>query len=128
MEAKDTGSKKTSWQKLVLILVLVLIVGGFLAFFGNNWRARGTSDVTASVRIADGATEDEVAVVSTAIVKVVRADNVILNAADYFVGEVELPDGTSLAFTDCKLQGVYAPVKCATEEGTSYWITLTEIK
>lgn len=128
MTTKGIDSKKKAWSKITFLFVVIFLIGGCAFILALNWQQRGSSEVTANVRLADGASEDEVLMSENKIAKVIRADKVIFNKADYLVSLVTAPDGSKLLFDGCILSGVYEPQKCSTLDGISYWVTLTEIK
>jgi len=122
---------KTKANRIILYITAVAVIafGFFVAFLVHNLELRRVTDVTATVRLADGTSEDEIAIVTTKISKIVQPNFILFNRTDYYVSSVRLPeDGAAIEFPTCDLQGVYNPVKCSDTNGASYWVTLTEIQ
>lgn len=121
---KDKNNKS---MRLVVIIVLAVFFGLAAVFLVVNMAARGDSDVTATVRVADGESEDELYMSSMTITRRV-AGSILSNEKEYVVGNAKVSDDQSVIFSDCTLTGIYAPEKCTANDGVAYWITLTEIK
>lgn len=126
---KARAQKRTTGFAMIFIVIIAGVILGAASFFAAKIiNDRKEHQVAATVRIADGTTEDEVAVVSATITKKGQADKIIFTKSSYMVSTVRLPDNSSLQFTNCTLGGVYEPERCSTTNGGQYWVTLTEAK
>lgn len=113
----------------VFIFVIIMVVVGVASFFVvRNMGARGTQEVAATVRVADGMTEDELFISPASVTRKVSAKAVALNETEYHLQTVAVSDSATVTFDNCVLTGTYEPVRCTTTNGTAYWITLTEIE
>lgn len=122
--------KKSEGFAAVLVIGIVLVVlalGGVGLAAVQNAKARGTHTVTATVRVADGVSEDEMFMGPMAVTRNVSARSLVFNQTEYVLTTAKISDIASVTFEDCTLAGTYQPVKCTATSGTAYWITLTEI-
>lgn len=114
---------------MIIVVVIAGVILGAVSFFAAKIiNDRKEHQVNATVRIADGVTEDEIAVVTTDVIKKGHAEKVIFTKSDYTVDTVRFPDGSLVHFTGCNLAGIYDPEKCHTTSATQYWVTLTEVR
>ncbi len=124
---KTFTHKNTAGFTAVVVVIIIGVVLGVASFFAaKNAIARGTQEVTATVRVADGASEDEIFIASVPVTKEVSARSFVLNKTAYVINTSKISDTETVSFDGCTLAGVYEPVKCTATNGTAYWITLTE--
>lgn len=120
--------KDDGFAAIVIVIILGVLLGAASFFAVWNATARGSSEVNATVRVADGTTEDEIFIHSSSVTKTVASRAVFLNSTAYTLKTAKISDADSVSFNDCKLAGIYEPVKCTATNGTPYWITLTKIE
>lgn len=124
---KDEKNKSVRSRVVVVLVVLLGLAATFLVFVAvRNVAARGGSDGTATVRVADGESEDELYIGSSTITK--QTSGFFSSKSEYTLASANVSDSQKVTFNSCKLAGIYAPEKCTANNGLTYWITLTEIK
>jgi len=126
---KARAQKRTTGFAMVVVIIVGGILLGAVTFFAaKTINDRKSQQISATVRIADGTTEDEITIVTTKVTRKGYADKVVLTKYDYTVNSVQLSDDSLLRFSGCSLSGVYEPEKCTATNGSNYWVTLTETK
>jgi hypothetical protein len=126
---KTIAHKNTAGFAAFIIVIIIGVLLGVMSFFAvRNVHLRGSKEVTATVRVADGTSEDEIFMASIPITKKISARSIIANRAEYILKTAKISDTESVSFDGCTLAGIYDPVKCTATNGKGYWITLTEIK
>lgn len=124
----DFVSRRFIIRMLVAIVVVSLGVLGYVVLVKYSAVAseRGTRDVLARVRVADGLSEDELFVDQTMLEKQVVQSGLFSNNTVFRVAALETGGGSTLAFSDCTVPAIYEPVQCVADDGKTYWVTLTE--
>ena len=108
----------------VLIIAFCLMAGVItLGVFVMEVR-----NVTATVRIADSESEDELYMSDSSLTKRIKLKLPFHVNTAYTLRSAKVSDTQSVVFESCELSGIYDPVQCTDDEGISYWVTLTEIK
>ncbi len=132
MKARDFRGDYVSQRFIVRIIVLlVVILVGSLSYlavvnYSAASSARGTRDVLARVRVADGVSEDELFIDQTRLEKRVTRSGVFSSKAELYVKKLDAGNGNMLTFNGCVLVGTYKPVQCVADDGKTYWVTITE--
>lgn len=125
----DVGKPKHSMKKVLVVLSLLItilaMVFGFL-YMKDLVAQRGTRQVAAQIRVADGKTEDELFFSTMMVKKVVTPKFVITNDVKLTITGVESEDYGALTFADCTVSGIYKPRLCTASDKLEYWVTITE--